>query len=165
MFFIAAGPSKKEARDSCCQKALDALEKECYTVLIKTKFLGDGTTVELAQGSDAPAAAPADLSSNVGHKLLKLMGWSGGGLGKGGQGISEPITATAITNRQGLGAQQTDEHFKRRMRDLIQQYATSSNPYDLVFTSEFSNEQRAEIHKYVYLHVSWTSWFFSDHSF
>ena len=29
---------------------------------------------------------------NVGHRLLRLMGWSGGGLGKPGQeGISEPI--------------------------------------------------------------------------
>ena len=39
--------------------------------------------------------------SNVGHKLLKMMGWSGGGLGKGGQGISEPIRAAEFNKRQG----------------------------------------------------------------
>ena len=30
-----------------------------------------------------------------------MMGWSGGGLGKGGQGISEPIRAADFNNRQG----------------------------------------------------------------
>ena len=29
------------------------------------------------------------------------MGWSGGGLGKGGQGISEPIRAADFNSRQG----------------------------------------------------------------
>ena len=58
--------------------------------------------------------------SNVGHKLLKLMGWSGGGLGKGGQGISEPITAAGVTNRQGFGSASVDQDFKFKMKKLVQ---------------------------------------------
>jgi hypothetical protein len=29
--------------------------------------------------------------SNVGSRLLRLMGWTGGGLGKDAQGIEEPV--------------------------------------------------------------------------
>ena len=50
---------------------------------------------------------PADKAvgpDSVGHKLLKMMGWSGGGLGKGGSGISEPITAASVINREGIGS-------------------------------------------------------------
>ena len=48
------------------------------------------------------------------------MGWSGGGLGKGGQGISEPITAAGVTNRQGFGSASVDQDFKFKMKKLVQ---------------------------------------------
>ena len=116
--------------------------------------------------------------SNVGHKLLKMMGWTGGGLGKGGQGISEPIRAADFNNRQGIkyfviyiyiyiyiydlardcpnmkwnsfigfGSSQTDIQFKSKIRKLLEEYTSSHNPYDLIFTPDFSSEQRATIHK------------------
>ena len=75
-----------------------------------------------------------------------MMGWSGGGLGKGGSGISEPISATSIFNREGLGCKNATAVFKKKIRQIVEEYAASSNPYDLVFTSGFDNEQRKEIH-------------------
>ena len=37
--------------------------------------------------------------SNIGHKMLAMMGWSGGGLGQHGSGRSEPITAEYVFGR------------------------------------------------------------------
>ncbi len=70
---------------------------------MKSKYLGDGTPVDSGdlqqEGGVGEGKRNALGSDNVGHKLLRLMGWSGGGLGKGGAGISEPVTATAFANR------------------------------------------------------------------
>lgn len=96
------------------------------------------------------------------------MGWKGGGLGKGntwntkrpflkkqskrnllllgGSGISEPISAQAIVNREGFGMKSASGQFKQKIRQIIEEYAKSSNPYDLVFTSGFDNDQRKEMH-------------------
>ena len=64
----------------------------------------------------------------------------------GGSGISEPITAQTIVNREGFGTKSASHMFKRKIRQIIEEYAASSNPYDLVFTSGFDNEQRKEMH-------------------
>ena len=41
-------------------------------------------------------------------------------MGKGGQGISEPITAAGVTNRQGFGSASVDQDFKFKMKKLVQ---------------------------------------------
>ncbi|KAK4308778.1 hypothetical protein Pmani_019535 [Petrolisthes manimaculis] len=45
---------------------------------------------------------PIDDNS-LGNKLLRMMGWTGGGLGKEGKGITEPIRPVQIFGRDGLG--------------------------------------------------------------
>ena len=96
--------------------------------------------------NDASGKSKEIGNSNIGNKLLRMMGWSGGGLGKGGSGISEPITASAIMNREGFGSKNASREFKQKIKKIVEEYAASSNPYDLVFTSGFDNEQRKEMH-------------------
>jgi hypothetical protein len=42
-------------------------------------------------------------ASNVGHKLLQMMGWTGGGLGRKQEGIAEPVALKTVFRREGLG--------------------------------------------------------------
>lgn len=42
--------------------------------------------------------------SNIGHAMLKKLGWESGGLGKEQQGIEIPISAVVKANRKGLGS-------------------------------------------------------------
>ncbi|KAJ1515232.1 hypothetical protein HMI56_006261 [Coelomomyces lativittatus] len=44
------------------------------------------------------------LKKGIGGKLLAKMGWSGGGLGKSGDGIVNPLEATTYTPGAGIGA-------------------------------------------------------------
>jgi len=152
----ALGSTKNEARDKATQETLDMLSKKCYTILVKNKYLSaQGETIDANELSDPlnpnndskPTGNKTQLpASNIGHKLLQMMGWSGGGLGKGGSGISEPITAQGIVTREGFGTKNASHQFKQKIRQIVEEYAASSNPYDLVFTSGFENEQRKEIH-------------------
>ena len=47
----------------------------------KNQLMGDNDEAQAAISSD-----------NVGNKMMKMMGWTGGGLGKKQQGITEPVT-------------------------------------------------------------------------
>jgi hypothetical protein len=52
----------------------------------------------------AASKKKAGLKSGIGGQLLAKMGWSGGGLGKTGDGIVKPIEATSYTPGAGIGA-------------------------------------------------------------
>jgi len=142
--------TRQGARDRASEDAINILQQHCYTIKIKNKYLSDGTTVDLmevevntAVGGDKPALG----QENMGHKLLAMMGWSGGGLGKEGGGISEPITAHAVFGREGLGTKGVLKNFKEKITKILEEYIHSSNPHDLVFTTGFDNGQRAEMHQ------------------
>ena len=44
-------------------------------------------------------------SKNKGYKMLTKMGWDGGGLGKGADGIEEPVRVEQRAAQAGLGSQ------------------------------------------------------------
>eukprot|EP00095_Tigriopus_kingsejongensis_P007839 maker-scaffold1517_size37798-snap-gene-0.12 protein:Tk07839 transcript:maker-scaffold1517_size37798-snap-gene-0.12-mRNA-1 annotation:"nf-kappa-b-repressing factor" len=144
----ARGATKPEARDEAVKMAIEKLRKNCYTLRVKNKYLSDGTPValdDLREKKQNPENTTIS-QNNVGHKLLKLMGWSGGGLGKGGSGIAEPITASAFSRGEGLGAAISNKNFRRKVTGVIKEYAKGDGVHDLVFTSGFTNEQRKEMH-------------------
>lgn len=81
---------------------------------------------------------------------MKLMGWTGGGLGSKQQGIEEPIKVALQVRREGLGqsSQGTNLHlFKNMARDYVKSWLSGNCDQDLVFSSEFSNEERKALHE------------------
>jgi hypothetical protein len=63
----------------------------------------------VAVASAAAAAATPSIvlaerdPDNFGWRMLRSMGWAGGGLGRTGAGIAEPVQASFTPKRQGLG--------------------------------------------------------------
>ena len=87
---------------------------------------------------------------NIGSKLLKKMGWSGGGVGKDGQGIAEPVKAEAqLVRREGFGMSASrgiDRDFKSKVRDMLTDYLRSGSAEDMKYSPEFTNDERAVVH-------------------
>ena len=80
---------RNDARDAAQELALETLSHQCYTVMIKNQYISDGgATIDKDSLETAEQANDSLQANNVGHKLLQMMGWSGGGLGKEGSGIS-----------------------------------------------------------------------------
>ena len=48
------------------------------------------------------------------------MGWAGGGLGKDGAGRAEPVTATTVFGREGLGSRQIQQNFREKIIKIVQ---------------------------------------------
>jgi len=78
------------------------------------------------------------------------MGWTGGGVGKDGSGIAVPVSVDSVIDRQGLGLsseQGIPTDFRNKIKTVLMEYTRSEKETDFVFTSSFSNEERAIIHK------------------
>ncbi len=151
MLADATGLSRTNAKAVVSEKALETLRECCWT--IQTKKNEDteeaGLTRDEIMGEIRKKAEEIP-DSNVGNKLLKMMGWTGGGVGKHGDGIVDPVAAAGVINREGLGLQAEKgitSSFLPRIRAQIQEYTRSNKQQDLVFSPEFSKEERAMIHK------------------
>ena len=145
------GTTNQNAKHLASTKCLERLRQMCWTIQIKQA--ADSSDLGLSREQvlgDLAKTSEAIPESNIGNKLLKAMGWKGGGIGKEGTGIAEPVNAEAVINREGLGLrseQGFSKDFYPAMKSLVLKYTKSSDQNDLVFYPDFSKEERATIHR------------------
>lgn len=144
----ATGSIEREAKTAAAKKVLIKLRKTNYTVQLKRRQddIGKGITKDELIDSDNKQLP----DSNIGSKLLKMMGWTGGGIGKEGQGIAEPVSLESVINREGLGLkaeQGITQDFRVKIKKILNDYARSNDEKELVFSSQFSKDERSIIHK------------------
>ena len=153
VFVDIVDSSKLTAKTKAAEKALEKLRKSCYTILFKQATDADANDAIQKEGfankqNQDDARIP---ESNIGNKLLKKMGWIGGGVGKeGNEGISDPVSLDAVINREGLGLQTQkgiDRNFVPKIEETILNYMKSDKQEDLVFSPSFSKDERAIIHQ------------------
>ena len=101
--------TKSDAKLLASDKAVEELKKSCWTIQVKKWHseadVNRGEVLDNPEKKSAESEAIPD--SNIGNKLLRMMGWTGGGVGKEGQGIAERVSAEqgTVINKEGLGLQ------------------------------------------------------------
>lgn len=140
----------KMSKHEAAAEALEVLRSCVPTVVIKKQIdmWGDEVTLPSEKGATTSGEEPCGAqipSDNVGHRLLTRMGWTGGGMGRGGRGIVQPMMPTEASGRQGLGyvaqkgSPQNPDKLLRRIADkACLEYATNQVLQDLVFSPALS---------------------------
>lgn len=146
------GSTKEDAKKAAGEEALTSLREICYSIVVKQDVDSDeieGLTKDEFV-SEIQKGGNVIPDNNVGNMLLRKMGWSGGGVGKHGTGIAEPIKADQVIGREGLGltaSKGIDQSFHQKVQDMLVNYTRSNDQNDLHFSPEFTKEERAVIHK------------------
>ncbi|XP_067662478.1 uncharacterized protein [Haliotis asinina] len=140
------------AKNEASTNAIDLLKKMCWTIKFKQAADSDemGLSKEEVFG-DVEKSMCEIPDSNIGNKLLRKMGWVGGGMGKDGTGRAEPVSVEQVINRAGIGHSKEKGltgDMMSRIRKCVENYARSDNCGDLVFSSDFTKEERALIHQH-----------------
>lgn len=98
----------KMSKHEAAAEALEVLRSFVPTIIVKQRI--DAWGAEVALPSEKRTAVAGDgqcgpqiPSDNVGHRLLTRMGWTGGAIGRGGEGIVQPLVPVEASGRQGLG--------------------------------------------------------------
>ncbi|XP_068622029.1 uncharacterized protein [Battus philenor] len=147
----ATGQTKAEAKSIVEIMAWNRLKEEVVSVVVKEQWIAQGQHVtlrDISGASDAVFGTP--IENSVATKMMQMMGWKGGGLGADAQGIAEPIKPNLqMVNRAGLGSDSRDvRNLRKAAHSLMRRFiASDAFDLDLVFTSDFSKEERAVLHQ------------------
>ncbi|XP_053555160.1 NF-kappa-B-repressing factor [Bombina bombina] len=150
-FIAEAVGAKKTVKHEAAQAAVLVL-KETQPVMVNNLKKGpieDAISRRQICGLSSKEAYKQQIKEdNIGNQLLRKMGWTGGGLGREGAGIAEPISVKEQFSREGLGLGSNNAKInKRDIEQIIRNYAASYNQDDLTFAKELTNDERKHIHQ------------------
>ncbi|XP_017263506.1 NF-kappa-B-repressing factor [Kryptolebias marmoratus] len=152
--YVAAGIGpKKIVKHIAANEALATLRQTQAVVKSNLRKEGHTDTISRSQilaRSGEEAMKQEIKEDNIGNQLLRKMGWKGGGLGRDGEGIAEPIRVKEQFSREGLGMDMDktgNQLSKRDIEDIIRNYASSDRTDDLRFSNELTNDERKQIHQ------------------
>ena len=169
-FFMSwIAPTKIAAKQNGAKKAIEMLKtlypsiktknvagdmfsNETEMMSIKRKLITRSQLYEqqTLTASLASMQPSAPVKEDMGSRLLKKMGWVGGGIGKDLQGIAEPIQIEDLQGRKGLGSSSLfpNQIFTKNLRRILEEFiATNDDDGELQFANEFNSEERKTIHK------------------
>uniref|UniRef100_A0A4W4FP16 NFKB repressing factor n=1 Tax=Electrophorus electricus TaxID=8005 RepID=A0A4W4FP16_ELEEL len=152
--FVAAGIGpKKTVKHVAAEEAIATLKRT--QAVVKSNLRKEGNADAISRNQIIARSGEESMrqeikEDNIGNQLLRKMGWTGGGLGREGEGIAEPIMVKEQFTREGLGMDM-DRHgnqlTKRDIEDIIRNYACSDRQDDLRFSTELNNDERKQIHQ------------------
>ncbi|XP_051930014.1 NF-kappa-B-repressing factor isoform X2 [Hippocampus zosterae] len=152
--YVAAGVGvKKQVKHIAAQEALDTLRQTQAVVKSNLRKEGHNGAISRSQilrRSGEEAMRQEIKEDNIGNQLLRKMGWTGGGLGRDGEGIAEPIKVKEQFSREGLGMDRDklgSQLSKRDIEDIIRNYVSSDRQDDLRFSTDLTNDERKQIHQ------------------
>ncbi|XP_028570377.2 NF-kappa-B-repressing factor isoform X1 [Podarcis muralis] len=143
---------KKSVKHVAAEEAVRVLKRTQPTVInnLKKGTVEDVISRNEICGRSAEEASKQQIKEdNIGNQILRKMGWTGGGLGKSGEGIREPIAVKEQFKREGLGLdnERGSKIAKKDVEQIIQNYAFSDSKVDLTFSTELTNDERKQIHQ------------------
>ncbi|XP_014838264.1 PREDICTED: NF-kappa-B-repressing factor isoform X1 [Poecilia mexicana] len=152
--YVAAGIGpKKLVKHIAANEALSTLRQTQAVVKSNLRKEGHNGAISRSQilaRSGEEALKQEIKEDNIGNQLLRKMGWKGGGLGRDGDGIAEPIRVKEQFSREGLGMEMVKTGnllSKRDIEDVIRNYASSDRTDDLRFSNELTDDERKQIHQ------------------
>ncbi|XP_013103633.1 uncharacterized protein LOC106084476 [Stomoxys calcitrans] len=144
----------KTSKTAAFNKALDILQKQCYSIklnpsrkTIKIEKSNNKVSGEVIKSQVDAASEDKKLDdNNKGFRMMKMMGWSGGGLGSKSQGREDPVGYLFKNNRAGLGNEDC-KFDKKYFQQMLRNYVESDDIRELQFEPTFTKDERALLHE------------------